>query len=164
MQTKQATQYFYGCESIEEVKQRFKKLAKTLHPDTGGNTSQFIEMKGQYDNIIENGIPSMSYAEVLMRQYVNSTPTERTTHLSPEEINRERAVRHFAQLHLVDATYDIIDHILEQAAKEKFKTLWVFQEVSKLLELDLNHFKYVTFMTDMSTSVAHQLYKKYLGI
>lgn len=165
MQTKEKVQYFYGCESIEDVKQRYKKLAKTLHPDLGGSHEQFIELKGQYDNIIEHGLTHDhgSLTDMLTKKYGEKF-TEPTTHITPEELNKLKADNHFNKLRALDHTYDIIDTILEQAKTEKLKILWIFQEVSKLLELDLNHFKYTTYKTNMSPSVAHQLYKKYLGI
>lgn len=45
--------YFFGCKSIEEVKDRYKKWSKILHPDTGGNADHFKEMQSQYNELIE---------------------------------------------------------------------------------------------------------------
>lgn len=41
--------YFKDCNTIEEVKSMFKQLAKKLHPDCGGDSDSFVEMKRQYD-------------------------------------------------------------------------------------------------------------------
>ena len=45
--------YFSGCKNIAEVKDRYKKWSKILHPDTGGNGDHFKEMQGQYNELIE---------------------------------------------------------------------------------------------------------------
>lgn len=44
-----SVQYFVDCTDEEQVKERFKKLAKELHPDVGGNAEEFQEMKRQYE-------------------------------------------------------------------------------------------------------------------
>lgn len=43
--------YFSGVRTFEEANQRFRDLAKQLHPDTNGNAEQFKEMKQEYDEI-----------------------------------------------------------------------------------------------------------------
>jgi DnaJ-class molecular chaperone len=44
--------YFSGCKNIEEVKDRYKKWSKILHPDLGGNADHFKDMQDQYDNLV----------------------------------------------------------------------------------------------------------------
>ncbi len=46
----QGVQYFADCQDNEQIKQRYKNLAKELHPDLGGNIEEFTEMKRQYEN------------------------------------------------------------------------------------------------------------------
>lgn len=41
--------YFNTCKTIEEVKKTFKELAKALHPDQGGNETEFKEMMQDYN-------------------------------------------------------------------------------------------------------------------
>lgn len=41
--------YFNSCKSIDEAKQIYKYQAKKLHPDTGGSTEDFQELKKQYE-------------------------------------------------------------------------------------------------------------------
>lgn len=43
--------YFADCVDEDHIKQRFKKLVKELHPDFGGTTPEFQEMKEQYDEL-----------------------------------------------------------------------------------------------------------------
>lgn len=48
--------YFKDCKTAEEIKNRFKELAKQLHPDCGGDAEQFKAMKAEYDEIIKTGV------------------------------------------------------------------------------------------------------------
>lgn len=45
--------YFEDCVSVEQANQRFKHLAKELHPDRGGVANDFQEMNKQYDQFIK---------------------------------------------------------------------------------------------------------------
>lgn len=40
--------YFTKCKCIEDVKEEFKRLAKELHPDNGGNAEEFKIMMQAY--------------------------------------------------------------------------------------------------------------------
>jgi len=44
--------YFENISTKEELKKRFRKLCRELHPDAGGDHHAFIEMKTQYDNFL----------------------------------------------------------------------------------------------------------------
>ncbi len=44
-----SVQYFAECTDKEQVREKYKKLAKELHPDVGGDSEQFKEMKRQYE-------------------------------------------------------------------------------------------------------------------
>lgn len=48
------TKYFIDCNSIEQVKRRFKELAFVHHPDKGGDTATMQEINKQYAEIIRN--------------------------------------------------------------------------------------------------------------
>lgn len=45
--------YFTNCKTAEEVKQEFKKLAKQLHPDCGGDAEEFKRMKAEFEQAFE---------------------------------------------------------------------------------------------------------------
>lgn len=45
--------YFKECKTIEDVKQEFKKLAKMLHPDCGGDENEFKSMMNDYNAAFE---------------------------------------------------------------------------------------------------------------
>lgn len=41
--------YFGNCKNIEDVKETYRKLAKKLHPDCGGNEEEFKKMNAEYE-------------------------------------------------------------------------------------------------------------------
>jgi len=45
--------YFKDCKTAEDVKTRFKELAKKLHPDCGGNAEEFKKMIQEYETAFE---------------------------------------------------------------------------------------------------------------
>lgn len=42
-------EFFKDCHTCEDVKQTYKKLAKKLHPDCGGNAEEFKAMSAEYE-------------------------------------------------------------------------------------------------------------------
>ena len=40
--------YFKNCKNIEDVKETYRKLAKKLHPDCGGDAEEFKKMMNEY--------------------------------------------------------------------------------------------------------------------
>ena len=48
--------YFKNCESKEECKKMYKKLAFKHHPDRGGDTDTMKEINNEFDWIMKNGI------------------------------------------------------------------------------------------------------------
>lgn len=57
--------YFDGIETLQAAKEQFKKLAQKLHPDKGGSTADFIEMKNEYEQVVKllsaNEVGSKAY-------------------------------------------------------------------------------------------------------
>ena len=45
--------YFIGVETIEELKKKYKELAKKHHPDLGGAKEEFQELNNEYDKLLE---------------------------------------------------------------------------------------------------------------
>lgn len=41
--------YFANCQTLDEAKALYKKLAFQLHPDMGGDTAEFQEMQNQFE-------------------------------------------------------------------------------------------------------------------
>lgn len=41
--------YFAECETLEDVKKLYKKLACKLHPDCGGDANEFVRMSNEYE-------------------------------------------------------------------------------------------------------------------
>jgi len=49
LEDKSHTSYFAGCRDNAERQSLWKKLAKELHPDNGGNVDEFVRMKQEYE-------------------------------------------------------------------------------------------------------------------
>ena len=45
--------YFKDCKTAEDVKSRYRELAKKLHPDCGGDAEQFKAMMNEYKDAFE---------------------------------------------------------------------------------------------------------------
>lgn len=46
--------YFHRCHNMQELRDEFRRLCKTLHPDVGGDKYKFGEMKRQYDTTLHD--------------------------------------------------------------------------------------------------------------
>ena len=46
--------YFIDCKTKDEAKAKYRKLAKKLHPDAGGNQEDMIDLQHQYESFEEN--------------------------------------------------------------------------------------------------------------
>lgn len=42
LDTPSASDYFSGCKTPDDVRRRFRELAKVHHPDVGGSTETFV--------------------------------------------------------------------------------------------------------------------------
>lgn len=45
--------YFKNCKTIEDVKETYRKLAKKLHPDCGGDAEEFKKMMQEYTAVFK---------------------------------------------------------------------------------------------------------------
>lgn len=89
-------QYFKSCKCIEDVKEEFKRLAKELHPDNGGDAEQFKIMMNDYTvafNILKS---------------VHRTETGETYTKETEETPEEFAEVIQSIIHLSGITIEII--------------------------------------------------------
>ena len=46
--------YFIGVETLDELKKKYKELAKKHHPDLGGNKEKFQSMNNEYDLLFKS--------------------------------------------------------------------------------------------------------------
>jgi len=54
--------YFAGCNSLLEVKAKFRELAFILHPDKGGSTAEMQDLLNQFHAILKNPVFRFSEA------------------------------------------------------------------------------------------------------
>ena len=47
-------QHFYGLETLQQVKAKYRELAKTYHPDTGGSEDDMKALTAAFEWAIEN--------------------------------------------------------------------------------------------------------------
>ncbi len=52
------TNFFIDCRTIEEVKNRYRDLAKKYHPDLGGDTLTMQAVNIEYSDAMRRAIPS----------------------------------------------------------------------------------------------------------
>lgn len=43
--------YFKGIDNLEDLRKEYRKLAKKLHPDCGGNEAEFKAMSDEYEKV-----------------------------------------------------------------------------------------------------------------
>jgi len=55
------TQFFSTCETLEEVKRKYKELAMMHHPDRGGDTATMQEINKEYESICKNPVFNFAY-------------------------------------------------------------------------------------------------------
>jgi hypothetical protein len=163
--------FFLGCASIDHVNNKYRELVKYHHPDkpTGSHES-FVALKNEYDFITESSLIKFPISNVLnlvgdIYQYPK-TPQEAykketVTKLSPDEIEREKAINHFNNLRATDITFNYIDDIIKKSKDNNLSKLWIYGEIQKKWDLNLDHFKYVTFKLGDKVHVAKELFRKY---
>lgn len=152
--------YFKGITSIEDIKRKYKELAKALHPDMGGSHAMFVDMKQEYDYIIKYGVapkPTSSASK--------NRPTPRYT---PEE---EEALRWKGKVAL-DTDYQVIEQVFKTHVQANKSLEYVILDIYKLDDLALEHFKFLAYLlkthsvakVKVSESTMNTWYKNYLNI
>jgi curved DNA-binding protein CbpA len=67
--------HFINCNTIEELKQQYRKLAKLHHPDNGGNAETMKRINAEYDELFK----------ILQRQYNANAKADKQNTERPEE-------------------------------------------------------------------------------
>lgn len=161
--------YFVGVKNEEELKAKFRELAKQLHPDRGGSHNEFTSMQNEYEYVLERAIyPISSTFFDRLKEAVETSEKEKKKYpatpeesLTPEQLNNLKAQNFFNTKRATDLIYDVIDTILDRHKKEQTNRLWVYQEAKKLYGLELDHFKYLAWKLGDPISLASVVYKQY---
>jgi curved DNA-binding protein CbpA len=68
------TNFFAGIKTFKDLKDSYRKLAQTLHPDKStGNAEKFIKMKAEYDNLFKKMKDGKFDSDFEFKQHTNVT-------------------------------------------------------------------------------------------
>lgn len=82
--------YFKGIKTIEDLREKYKELCKKLHPDNGGDTRAFQDMKNEFTDL----------CKVLKNKH-------RTEQAEPENEYQEATPEEFADIIAKVAGFDV---------------------------------------------------------
>lgn len=168
--------YFLGCANYDEVKTKWKELAKKHHPDKGGKHEVFVEIKAEYDYIISNSISYPIAANIFgevasifdvfekmaRKEEEKRRQQARNTQMSFQQAQYARIFSYFQNKRKDDVNYQIIDGIIEEASDKDKTVQWLLFEVNKLDDLGLDHFKYLQWRMNLKDPWAKDAYSVYL--
>lgn len=94
------SQYFAGTDTLEGAKRRYRQLAMQMHPDRGGNKSDFVAMQQEYRALLlhleEKAEPQgIKTATVEQRELMHELATLGKTILQsgvPQRLLRKKAM------------------------------------------------------------------------
>lgn len=137
---------FMGCETEEEVKETYKRLAKIYHPDCGGSQIQFEALKDRYEFALRR---VRRYAEVVGE--IKEMQDLRTTYNLKD---LKSAYRKLSMKHHPDHGGDV----------EQFKLVKIIYDVRKLcIEETLEVFDYddpnFAFLVDLDEDLYKTIHK-----
>lgn len=171
--------YFIGCRNLEETKVKYRALAKSLHPDKGGSSSDFADMKNEYDYIVGGDArfpitafrPSVMFnpddvfqafrdmANMKGKQSQKGWEYTVETELDFEKLDKERADRFFAKVRKDnEKLFKLVD--LAKASKKEFKE--VMKVLNRSEDSTIEVFKYVLYKYGKDVKLASSLYNIYI--
>lgn len=160
--------YFKGCISLEAVKDKYKDLAKKLHPDAGGTHEEFVAMGAEYSYIKDFstsvvwpiGSISQQKQEFHSNNFGFGTPEyNEKVRQAFAQAERQRVIRYFEEKRKGDIGYDIIDSF--RNTTKDLSQILIY--MNKLEDLNEDHFKYICFMFGQTVNTARVFYKNYLN-
>jgi len=157
--------YFLTLTNLEDCKKKYKELAKQLHPDTQtGDEEKFKAMKTEYDFIVggDARFPLVNVGVFPPFWTVRKQQEPEPHSFTEQHLNNLKASNYYKNKRYTDIIYDVIDDIISQADTKGKGDLYIYQQIFKLYELEVDHFKYLCWIRKKGNDIAFQLYKKYV--
>ena len=106
------TDYFANCQTHEEAKKLYRRLAFKYHPDQGGSEVEFIELGRQYKLFLERTIDNKQQSEKIF-----VFDKEEIIELIVQRVKMNPNIRFFALALGVDLDELIKKHRMHDSAK-----------------------------------------------
>jgi len=128
-------------------------------------------MKTEYDFIVGGDarfplVNTVSTYWTGVHAYTQQKPEPQPYRFTEEQLdnvfNNLKASNYFNSKRGTDIIYDVIDDIISHADTKGKGDLYIYQQVFKLYELEVDHFKYLCWKRKKGNDIAFQLYKKYV--
>lgn len=167
--------YFVGVKNEQELRTRYKELAKKHHPDRGGITAVFQELKHEYESISNSSYPfpisnnqfttayyngAKDFADVMSKYAYAERKAKEANRNIWDEIRKSRPLTEeelWSQAKETDDNLKIIDDLIDICIDEHKTGNWFVCEMFKLGDLSLKHFKYARFKLKKHTPSGMQL-------
>jgi len=154
--------HFVGVKNQEELKVRYRELAKKHHPDKGGSQAIFVEVTNEYNKILGtiitfpisndssaafmNGLED--FIQTANRYAYAQQRAQKANRDIWEEIKKQRPLTEdeiWQQKKQRDENLRILEDLVDIAYKENKTNNWFLAEMFKLDDLILDHFKFVRY-------------------
>ncbi len=146
--------HFIGVTSNDELKSKYRELAKTHHPDKGGSEEVFKELTAEYQYILDNNV-SFPIAVISTNGIDHFTDIMDGFNWASEKANRDRPDTtppgmsedeyYWYKRKPTDDNFAVLDDIIDIYITETKSDNWLIAEVVKLDKLGIEHFKYIKF-------------------
>jgi hypothetical protein len=168
--------FFLGVANGEQLKEKYRKLAMTLHPDKGGNSKDFVAMKTEYEHIKGNAFvpypianaPKRNMAqnmadifrEAARRTQAKEAARAQSTYQQPFSRPQyqggngsETEEAKWTRLFQTEPLYQVVRSIIQEAFNGGRTANYMLMEMYKVDELTLEHFNFAAWILQHSLAV-----------
>lgn len=180
--------FFEGCANVQDVKTKFRELARKHHPDMGGSHDAFVTLRAEYESVVDttylHNFPlknSVKYTyntnddiEEMFRKArtkkeaefsgFKSGPTGRQYTKEQQEIN------YWARKENEELTFNLVRDAYEESKLMNRSANWMLFEIYKVENLGLENFKHLAWMlrrdsdnrVNVDTTWINTVYRNYV--